>query len=127
MGEVRIDNAKMEAELSGARREALEETGTRLLERAMANAPVDSGNLRRSHYLTLPDSGAQEISVVAGAEYAMAVHEGSRPHVIEPRSRRALRFYVGGREVFATRVHHPGNAPDPWLTRSADQLASEGS
>jgi hypothetical protein len=38
---------------------------------------------------------------------------GTRPHIIRPRRRQALRFNVGGRVVFAKIVHHPGNRARP--------------
>lgn len=46
-----------------------------------------------------------------GVPYA-AIHEyGGRtaPHVIYPRNARALHFFVGGSEVFAAKVNHPGS------------------
>lgn len=49
--------------------------------------------------------------------YAGIVSSGSRPHVIQPRRGKALRFVVGGQVVYARRVNHPGTRPDPYLTR----------
>ncbi|WP_326597126.1 hypothetical protein [Streptomyces sp. NBC_01803] len=46
------------------------------------------------------------------------VLDGTRPHVIRPRRRQALRFEVGGRTVFAAYVRHPGTRPNPFLTRA---------
>lgn len=54
----------------------------------------------------------------SGRGYALMVHEGTRPHQIRPRPpRKSLRFTVAGRVVYATRVAHPGNRADPFLTR----------
>lgn len=47
--------------------------------------------------------------------YAAVVVEGSRPHIIEPRRKKALRFKSGGETVFAKRVHHPGTKPNPFM------------
>ena len=64
-----------------------------------------------------------------GGDY---VEAGTRPHVIRPRSARALRFLGGGRRVsqaspnqriattaggvvFAAVVHHPGTPARPWF------------
>lgn len=66
-----------------------------------------------------------KLSVLIGANpdqnirgYAIIVHEGSRPHEIRPRPpNRRLKFRVGGKTVYATRVFHPGTAPDPFLMR----------
>lgn len=50
--------------------------------------------------------------------YSIIVHRGSKPHPISPRSpHKSLRFRVGGRIVYASRVNHPGTQPDPFLTR----------
>lgn len=44
--------------------------------------------------------------------YDEYVEKGTRPHVIRPVRRQALRFNVaGGRTVFATKVNHPGTKP----------------
>lgn len=49
--------------------------------------------------------------------YAAAHHQGARPHVIRARNARFLRFTVAGRVVFRSSVRHPGNRPNPHLTR----------
>ncbi|MFD5788567.1 hypothetical protein ACFWH1_18335 [Streptomyces sp. NPDC127037] len=46
------------------------------------------------------------------------VLNGTRPHIIRPRRRKALRFEVGGRVVFAKLVHHPGTKPNNFLKRA---------
>lgn len=46
-----------------------------------------------------------------GVAYA-GIHEHggqTRPHLIMPRNVQALHFMVGGREIFAKVVHHPGS------------------
>jgi hypothetical protein len=43
---------------------------------------------------------------------------GSRPHVIRARRRKALRFVVNGKVVFARTVLHPGTRGSGFLTRS---------
>lgn len=73
------------------------------------------------------------------APHALFVHWGTRPHIIEPRVKKSLRWadagYMGplapkgvggkgkGRSgfIFAKRVHHPGYRGDPWLVRAAAQ------
>lgn len=49
-------------------------------------------------------------------------HEGTPPHVIRPRTRKALRFMAGGRVVFASKVNHPGTVGTKFLTRAIDRL-----
>lgn len=70
------------------------------------------------------------------APHALWVHWGAKPHDIKPKPGRpvkgapgrppkgkvpALRFAHGGGYFFAVVIHHPGNAPDPWLPRAAAQ------
>lgn len=106
MADFDLDRAAMESVLLKARYETLVDASTRLNERAQANAPVDTGNLRRSHKVNGPDADARETEVEAAANYAVYVHEGAREVVF-------------GR---ATGRHRPAN---PWLSRSVDELVAE--
>lgn len=78
-------------------------------------APVVTGALAAAHRIeSVSDTGTTiSAELVADTDYAQYVAEGTQPHVIVPRSARVLRFEVGGEVVFATRVNHPGNAPNP--------------
>lgn len=63
------------------------------------------------------------VDVIAGERggrlrYTMIEHDGSRPHVIRPRRRKALRFLVDGRVVFRSKVNHPGTRGTKFLTAS---------
>lgn len=91
-------------------------------------APVRTGNLRGS-VSHRPATGSDSVArhdVIASAKYASFVSEGTRPHLIVARRKRALHFFVGGREVFTQRVRHPGTKPNPFwwlaLSHAADQL-----
>ena len=53
--------------------------------------------------------------------YAVPVEEGSAPHVIRPRNRKALRFQMGGRTVFARSVNHPGFRGHHYMRLSVDR------
>lgn len=101
-----MDEAAQEAVLLKARHAALADGSARLNERAQANAPVDTGNLRRSHRVNGPDAEAREAEVEATASYSLPVHEGHRE------------FVFGN----ATGRYRPAN---PWLSRSVDELAAE--
>lgn len=46
---------------------------------------------------------------------ALYVLNGTRPHRIVPRTKKALRFTVGGQVVFATVVNHPGTKANNFL------------
>lgn len=51
----------------------------------------------------------------AVASYGPFVHEGTGPHWILPRAKKALRWSKGGKFVFAKKVFHPGTKPDQFL------------
>lgn len=57
-----------------------------------------------------------------GHFYGFYVRSGTRPHVIRPVRAKALRFFVGGRPVFARRVNHPGTKPNPYHVRAYEQV-----
>jgi len=46
------------------------------------------------------------------------VINGTRPHQIRPRTKKALRFTVGGRVVFAKLVNHPGTQANDFLNKA---------
>lgn len=54
------------------------------------------------------------------APYARFVHDGTKPHMIFPRNKKALRWPVGSKFRFSRKgVKHPGYKGDPWLRRAA--------
>lgn len=57
-----------------------------------------------------------------GVAYARFVEFGTKPHVILPRRKRALRWRIpGGRGFrFARRVQHPGTKPQPYMIPALD-------
>lgn len=86
--------------------------------RGRMTAGVKTGHLRASMETkrAVVKQGL-EGRVGSPVKYAAAHHEGARPHVIKPRHGKYLRFVVAGTIVFATRVNHPGNRPNPYLSR----------
>lgn len=89
---------------------------TRVMSRAKQLCPVKQGRLRGSIRLnpTITPAGFV-VQVGTDVEYAAAVHEGTRPHVIVPRNASVLAFQVGGKKVFAMKVNHPGTRGRPFL------------
>ncbi|MDU3215595.1 MAG: hypothetical protein E6672_07125 [Negativicoccus succinicivorans] len=59
------------------------------------------------------------------AKYAPFVHQGTKPHTIAPKEKKALRWVAGGRFVFAKWAHHPGTAADPFLYAALDNKQGE--
>lgn len=53
------------------------------------------------------------------APHARFVHWGTRPHVIRPKKRKALRWPVGGTFAFAKKVNHPGYEGDAYFVKAA--------
>jgi len=95
----------------------LQELATATLSQFRKIAPVRTGYLRASAYIVERRRG---YIMRVDAPYAAAVEFGSRPHVIMPRRARALRFYIGGREVFARYVRHPGTRATYVVRRSLE-------
>ena len=90
---------------------------------ARAQVGVDSGALRKTiRHRTVGGRGAYgpTTRVAAGGpgvEYALMHHEGTRPHEIRPNPPRSvLKFTIGGKTVYATRVMHPGTRENKYLT-----------
>jgi hypothetical protein len=54
------------------------------------------------------------------APHALFVHFGTKPHVILPSKKKALRWSAGGRFAFAKKVNHPGYRGDPFVHNAAD-------
>jgi hypothetical protein len=89
-----------------------------------AGKHTKSGALFRSVYLRRSGDGWEIGHDLQVAPHALFVHWGTRPHVIRPKKKKALRWPAGGRFVFATKVAHPGYKGDPWLVRAARQSPS---
>lgn len=80
-------------------------------------APVKSGNLRRTITSRVEDGGRRGV-VGTNAPYARPVHDGSRPHIIQAKRAKAL-YWKGAKHPVRV-VHHPGNKPNPFMRRAAD-------
>lgn len=98
-----------------------------VLNRARTLIGVDSGTLLRSlHRERGVTAIGRYTDIVAGVPgrttYIMDHHDGTPPHLIRPRRRKALKFRVGGATVFASRVRHPGSSGSKFLTRALDVL-----
>lgn len=80
-----------------------------------------TGQLERSIFKARITGGWEVGHDTQVAPYARFVHDGARPHVITPDTKRALRWPVAGGFAFAKSVNHPGYGGDAWLRRAAAQ------
>ena len=84
---------------------------------AMAQVGVRTGALRASiHMRHLRDSRGQFVRIGSSLNYALAHHEGTKPHLITPNRAQVLRFTRGSTVVYAHSVMHPGTKPNKFLT-----------
>jgi hypothetical protein len=88
----------------------------------VAQAP-GGGRLRDSTRFTKSmTSGLVRITFSAGTPYARYVVDGTPPHLIQPRSARALHWRANGASHFARVVHHPGTRPNPYARRAIEPM-----
>ena len=79
-----------------------------------------TGVLRRSIYKKPIQSGFEIGHDERIAPYAKFVHWGTKPHVIKPKDKKALRWAVGDKFAFAKSVNHPGYVGHPWLKKAVE-------
>lgn len=93
---------------------AMERTGARIAETAQGLCPVDTGRLRSSIRYEV-DGRYRNFTVVVGTNvnYAAEVEYGTGPHVIRPKTKKAL-YWPGARHPVA-KVNHPGTRPKPYM------------
>lgn len=61
----------------------------------------------------------QMVWIGSTLDYALAHHEGTKPHIIKPKKARVLRFTAGTRVIYSRSVKHPGTRANRYLK---DQL-----
>lgn len=95
----------------------LHKRGMKVLVAAKAQVGVKTGKLKASINIDHGiDIRGQYVKIGSNARYALAHHEGTRPHVITPNRAQVLRFSSRGRIVYARAVMHPGTKPNKYLT-----------
>lgn len=100
---------------------ALAETAVKVEDyiRAEAGKHQKTGALNSSIYKQRTANGWDIGHDLRRAPHAVFVMFGTKPHLIKPKNKKALRWAGGGAFHFAKVVHHPGNKPDDWLKRAA--------
>lgn len=84
-----------------------------------------SGELKRSVQATVSRRpNGMTVRIFPTAEHAVHVDGEGRtsPHVIVPRTKKALTFYKEGSYHFARKVKHPGSKRTPFSRRTAERL-----
>jgi hypothetical protein len=117
--EVQIDQGRL-ARLLRARGSIAERGLRRRTERVAGIARREAPG-RMGNYIDWKiESGPRGLQGVIVCDHpaTLFVLYGTRPHIIRPRRKKALRFDVGGRTVFAAVVHHPGTRPNDFLGRA---------
>lgn len=98
-----------------AKLEAVTRLGNRVLNNSRQRVNVDTGNLRSSGRLHIEGTADPVCVVGYYTRYALAVHDGSRPHIIRPSRSGVLAWSGPDGVVFARMVHHPGYTGNPFL------------
>jgi HK97 gp10 family phage protein len=87
---IKMDNSAVEKVAKDARKKLLTSAVNRVALRAQAEAPVQTGNLRRNIKANLPSGLMYIASVDSNAPYSVYVHEGTRNQSANPYLARAL-------------------------------------
>lgn len=120
-----LDKAGLRSDASAFALPVVRRTTRRVLNRSAVFCPVDTGNLRAGGRMKMVIRSVGPAGIVEYiAKYAAAVEDGSGPHIIRARKKKALRFVVDGQVVFAKSVRHPGTRPRPFLSKAAQLVAA---
>jgi len=84
----------------------------------LAHVPVDTGALKAGHKIETRPGWRFIGPDHAATPYDVFVHGGTKPHTISAPPGGVLAFKVGGKQVFAKSVRHPGTRPQPWAANS---------
>lgn len=98
----------------------LRKRGKYIITKAKAQVGVDTGRLRSSIHMIHTRAGSEQVLWIGSRErHALLHHEGTRAHMVVPRSQQILRYGTQGRVVYSRSVKHPGTKANHYLS---DQL-----
>ena len=133
--DVQIDDTRVQTRLSGIPQKMhaalVRKTTVLRLEleaKVKAAAPVKTGALRRGVFSDQTDTATSvegRVAESADVPYAKWVNDGTSAHDILPSKAKALAFVVGGKQVFAKIVHHPGTKANPYMTGTFQAMRPE--
>lgn len=90
---------------------ALPNIAIRMQNELILASPVDTGRLRNSIKVKPTNEGL----IIWLVEYAKFVEFGTPPHIITPKTKKALKFKVGKKIFLRKKVRHPGTRPNPFI------------
>lgn len=119
MARVRFFEPEMDRLLhseSGTTGRWLTKRGRLIMQLAKMQVGVKTGALRSSiHMRHFRDPRGQYLKIGSDLHYALMHHEGSRPHVIVPKTAKMLKFVSRGQVIVTHRVMHPGTKANKFL------------
>jgi hypothetical protein len=122
--DVNIDNGRATAIAISKSLPHVTKVTRQILNRAKVLAPVRTGRLRSSGRMDVKITHIGPTGVVTfPVRYAQFVHDGTRPHVIRAKNKKALKFKIGQKVLYRQVVNHPGTKPRPFLTRAMVEVA----
>lgn len=138
----RIDNReKIRKAIYKGAKKGLEDVADAFVREARQRAPVKRGDLARGIIRDPVETTEESVKTAvrstepyaAATEYGSATRgEASAPgkktrkkYPIVPKRRKALRWKEGGKEVFASKVMHPGVRPQPHMRPAGDAIEPE--
>ena len=83
------------------------------------NAPFASGKLRQNIYARYTQGEGVVGPDLNVTPYAIFVHEGTRAHIIRPKTKKAL--YWKGAKHPVKMVRHPGTKANPFVDKTYDE------
>lgn len=96
--------------------------GSEIVSDAKDIAPYVTGKLQRD--IQVWDDNISNLEIEVGnsrlTPYAVFVHDGTKPHEIRPKKKKALKTPYGPRK----KVNHPGTKANPYLQKSVDNYDS---
>lgn len=114
-----VDFRNLRDQLGQVARQRVDRANRAMTSELKSTAPVDTGELRRVTGVEVVSQTERQVRSEAriDVDYGSFVTMGTRPHVIRARPGGVLRFEVGGKTVFATKVNHPGTGPNDFYDR----------
>lgn len=92
--------------------------GSEIVVDAKDLAPYATGNLERD--IQVFDDNISNLEIEIGnsklTPYAIFVHDGTKPHEIRPKNKKALKTPFGPRK----KVNHPGTKANPYLQNAVE-------